>query len=139
MPLPITTGHFLPLLCNLWPLPSRKGSTALRKASSSSPQALLQLGNWWRRGTRQQPPATAQHASDYTSVCVPGLQKAGFLCNWCFLGPNQGCSAEPDSHPSPLLPSAPLPAKQRAHGFIQLLPQARQNPGLPKPCSFWKC
>lgn len=63
---------------------------------------------------RQQPPGRAQHANDDTSVSAPGLQKARFLRNWCFLGPNQGRSAEPDSHPSPLLPSAPLPAKQRA-------------------------
>lgn len=119
------------------PFPPGNGSAALSQASSSSPQALLQLKDWWRRGARQQPPGRVQRVSYYTSASAPGLQKAGSLSNWCFLGPNQGCSAKPDSRSSPLLPSAPLPAKSfSAHGFIQLLPQARQNPGLSKPCSF---
>lgn len=110
------------------PLPS--GSPESGQASSSSPQASLQLEGLWRRGTRRPPPGRAQSTSDYISVTSH---------NFCFLDPKQGCSAEPGSHPSPLLPSLQskeLLCTRNAHGFTQLLPQARQALGLSMSCSF---
>lgn len=82
--------------------------------SSSSPQVQFQLKDWWRRGTRQEPPARAQHASACAEVSAPGLEKPVSLPNWCFPAPKQGHSAGPDSHPVPIFPSAPFPPQGRA-------------------------
>lgn len=80
------------------PLPSGSPESGLFQL----PTGFTSAGRLVEEGMRQS--GRAQSSSDCTSVT---------LHNCCFLDPKQGCSAEPDSHPSCSLPSAPLLAKQR--------------------------
>lgn len=142
-PLPIATGHFLPLLAlcrqDLRPLPSRKGFAAWSQAPpaphrfnfSSRTGGGGERGRSLLQGHSTQAPALRCLLQAWRNLYLYLTGTFQPQSRAVLLGPTH------TQFPfSPLLPSPhreEIPCTGIARGFTQLLPQARQNSGNSKP------